>query len=98
MDNPTKPNVIHQYSVLPFSAPNYKKNFSKLKPLEYGCAICGKPVAYPYERPVVVVHGGDWAQTPEEEADTGNPGYMGVWGVGPDCHRKYLVVKEKSKP
>lgn len=83
------PNI---YSVPPFSGANYRKNERKLKDGETPCAICGKAVAYPYAHPVTVVGGGgDWARTEEEEVNESDPGYMGVWGIGPDCHKKFLV-------
>lgn len=77
------------YSVAPFSDPKYAENSKRLKTHEYGCAICGKPVKTPYEHSAVIVGGGDWARTEAEATDESDPGYMGVWGIGPDCHRKY---------
>ena len=85
--------TINRYKVLPFSGARYQKNFNKLKAREYGCAICGKPVAEPYENPVVVVNGGDWASSKEEAENESDPGYMGVWGIGPECHKKHLIKK-----
>lgn len=82
---------IYQYSVLPFSGPRYRENSSKLKDGDYGCAICGKSLPRPYKFEAVVVHGGDWASTKEEEENESDPGYMGSWGIGPDCHKKYLI-------
>lgn len=85
--------ILNQYTIDPFSSENYQKNSAKLKSSEYGCAICGKPVKPPYKHEATIVGGGAWAETPEEAADETDPGYMGVWGIGPDCHRKYLMKK-----
>lgn len=84
-------NPVNQYKVAPFSGVNYGKNFNKLRATEYGCAICGRPVAVPYAHEAAIVNGGDWATTQEEAENESDPGYMGVWGVGPDCHKKYLI-------
>lgn len=86
---------MNRYSVLPFSGANFHRNEKKLKSGETPCAICGKAVAHPFKHEVVVVGGGDWAQTEAEELDESDGGYMGVWGIGPDCHRKYLIKDEK---
>ena len=83
--------LLNIYSVLPFSGGRYEKNFARLPSGAYGCAICGKPVARPYLHSAVVVRGGDWARTINDVNDEGDPGYMGVWGIGPDCHRKHLL-------
>lgn len=83
--------MLNIYSVLPFSGTRYAENFKRLKDCEYGCAICGKPVATPYKHSAAIVDGGDWARTEAEAADDSDSGYMGVWGIGPDCHKKYLV-------
>jgi hypothetical protein len=83
--------VLNRYSILPFSGPRFKENERRLKDSETPCAICGKAVIYPYKHAVVVVGGGDWAMTEAEEQDESDSGYMGVWGIGPDCHRKYLI-------
>jgi hypothetical protein len=82
---------MNRYSVLPFSGANFKNNQDKLKSGESPCAICGRMVASPYKHYAVVVGGGDWARTREEEKDESDAGYMGEWGIGPDCHRKYLI-------
>ena len=82
---------LNRYSVPPFSGAKFRENEKNLKDGETPCAICGKAVSHPFAYPVVVVGGGDWAQTEAEEANESDPGYMGVWGVGPDCHRKHLI-------
>lgn len=81
---------MNTYKVAPFSGPRFRENERKLKEGETPCAICGKYVSRPYLHPVTVVAGGDWARTEAEEGDSADPGYMGVWGIGPDCHRKHL--------
>lgn len=81
---------MNKYTVLPFSGPKFNANQKKLKD-ETPCAICGKAVKFPYQHSAVVVGGGDWAVDEKEAADESDAGYMGVWGIGPDCHRKYLV-------
>lgn len=88
--------TINTYKVEPFSGPMYSKNFRNLGPSEYGCAICGKPVSEPYANPVSIVLGGTWALTQEEADDLTDPGHMGVWGIGPDCHKKYLVRRKAA--
>lgn len=87
---------LNQYKVSPFSAANYRKNSAKLKDTECGCAICGKSVSEPYAHEVVIVNGGDWAKTQEEAENESDPGYMGVWGIGPDCHKKHLIKPTKK--
>ncbi len=83
---------MNRYRVAPFSGPKYQKNFSSLRNNEQGCAICGKPLAQPYQHAAAVVHGGsDWASSESEANDIGDPGHMGTWWIGPDCHRKHLI-------
>lgn len=84
-------NILNRYNVLPFSGPRYGENFQKLDNEDPGCAICGRSVAQPYAHTATVVGGGDWAKTHAEVADTSDPGYMGTWPIGPDCHRKHLI-------
>lgn len=83
--------TLNRYTVLPFSGPCYSKNFKKLESDDPGCAICGKSVAKPYAHTATVVGGGDWALTQAEVDDVNDPGYMGPWPIGPDCHKKYLI-------
>lgn len=85
--------TLNRYSVLPFSGARFNENQNKLRDGETPCAICGKAVNTPYTHEAVVVGGGDWAASDSEASDVDDPGYMGVWGIGPDCHRKYLVKK-----
>ena len=81
---------MNTYSVAPFSGARFKENQARLKEGQTPCAICGKAVPFPYKHSAPVVAGGDWARTPEEAEDEDDPGYMGVWGIGADCHRRYL--------
>lgn len=83
--------MLNIYSVLPFSGPKFHENEKRLKDGEQPCAICGKAVSTPYKHSATVVGGGDWARTEAEAANESDSGYMGVWGIGPDCHKKYLV-------
>ena len=83
--------TLNRYKVEPFSAASYEKNFGKLESTEYGCAICGKSVVFPYLHEAVIVNGGTWATTSDEAENVDDSGYMGVWGIGPNCHKKYLV-------
>lgn len=80
---------MNTYTIAPFSGAKFKENEKRLKEGETPCAICGKAVPKPYQHSATVVAGGDWARTPEEAADDSDPGYMGVWGIGADCHRRY---------
>lgn len=83
------PNV---YRILPFDGPRFHDNQRRLKPGETPCAICGKAVKYPFKHSATVVRGGDWARTTEEAGNEEDPGYMGIWGIGPDCHQKHLIT------
>lgn len=73
------------YTVSPFSGKNYHKNASKVGELA-PCAICGKPVRNKAHAAVVVDGGGDWG---DERSDQNDPGYMGCYPVGPDCHKRF---------
>jgi hypothetical protein len=88
---------LNRYTVLPFSGARFHENESRLGDDELPCAICGKLVAQPFAHSATVVGGGDWAATLEEVADTADAGYMGVWGIGPNCHAKYLVKDTKGR-
>lgn len=78
------------YTVFPFSGEAYRKNEGRLKEGEVPCAICGRAVARPWRFSAVVVNGGDWARSQVEAENVEDPGYMGVWPIGPDCHRRFL--------
>ncbi|WP_219096272.1 hypothetical protein [Pseudomonas sp. UMAB-40] len=82
---------LNRYTVLPFSGARFHENESRLGDGELPCAICGKVVAQPFAHTATVVGGGAWAETAEDAANTTDAGYMGVWGIGPNCHAKYLV-------
>ena len=79
------------YNVFPFSGDVFRKNQERLKMDEIPCPICGRAVSKPYKHTVTIVRGGDWARSVAEETNESDPGYMGVWGVGPNCHKKYLM-------
>lgn len=83
--------TLNRYSILPFSGPRYEENDTKNRSDDPGCAICGKPVVKPYKHLATVVGGGDWAKTADEVNDVNNPGHMGTWPIGPNCHKKYLI-------
>jgi len=56
---------------------------------ELECAICGRAVKTPVQHYAVVIGGGsEWG---DESSDENDPGYMGCWAIGSDCHRKYKV-------
>lgn len=82
---------LERYSILPFTGPRYSENEKKNTLNEVGCAICGKLVTKPYVHTATVVGGGDWAINADEVANVNDPGYMGLWPIGPDCHKKYLI-------
>lgn len=88
---------MNTYTVLPFSGPKFQENERKLRDNETPCAICGKAVKSPYQHSAVVVGGGDWAKDEKEACDETDAGYMGTWGIGPDCHRKYLAKSEELR-
>lgn len=98
-------NPFYIYKVLPFSGPKYSKNQEKYdndngtEDQVHLCAICGKPVKYPYEFQACVVQGGDWARTMDEieNKDESDAGWMGLFGIGPDCHRKNVLAKVPDK-
>ena len=77
------------YSVAPFSL--WKKSKSNVRGITgRECAICGKQVREPFKHLAIVIDGGArWAST-EADVDLSDPGYMGEYPIGPDCHRKYL--------
>lgn len=83
-----------KYNVPPFSGANYGKNSGKCRGDESPCAICGKPVKDASAKHFATVIGGGSAWG-DENSDANDPGYMGGWPVGTDCHRKH-VVKEAA--
>lgn len=78
-----------RYSVPPFSGGRYHANASKAGDL-CPCAICGRGVKDTAKAAsATVIGGGDtWG---DDQSDTSDPGYMGGYLVGPDCHRRFLV-------
>ena len=88
--------VVSKYSIQPFSGPNWKKNDARATKLgleELGCAICGKPVKEVRFSAIVVGGGAAWG---DMGSDSEDPGYMGTWNIGADCHRKYVISKETA--
>lgn len=81
-----------KYKIPPFSGKNYHKNSCITPGGTVPCAICGKPIKDGMAKHHAVVTGGgaSWGDAKSVENDAG---YMGMWPVGNDCHRKY-VVKE----
>ena len=81
-----------KYTVPPFSRGLWLD--SNVTPQDNPCAICGKSIidTRPASeggraRIAVVINGGiDWGDLDSDETD---PGYMGGWLIGPDCHRKF---------
>ncbi len=85
--------LTSRYSVAPFSLWKDSNHVRGITGRE--CAICGKQVREPFKHTAVVVDGGvQWADA--EDADPSDPGYMGEYPVGPDCHKKYRLTNEKG--
>jgi hypothetical protein len=76
-----------RYRVSPFSGARYHENARRAGIYE-PCGICGKAVKAPTHRAVVVDGGGAWG---DERSDTNDPGYMGTFPIGSDCHRKHVL-------
>lgn len=82
---------LYRYKVSPFSGTDYHKHASLVRAGFDQCAICGRPVKRPAAHKAVVINGGSaWGDSKSDEDD---PGYMGLWSVGPDCHKR-LVESE----
>jgi len=85
---------FYRYSVLPFSHPSYDKNAGKVPVSDPGCeawmscGICGLPTKVSVETWGVVINGGaDWG----DENSPEDGGHMGVFPIGPGCHRRYRL-------
>ncbi len=80
--------VVTSYSVPPFSL--WKDSKSLVRRITgRECGICGKQVREPFKHMAAVIDGGArWAR-PGQEVDRFAPGYMGLYPIGPDCHKKY---------
>lgn len=78
-----------RYSVKPFSGARYHENAQKAGDLS-PCAICGKGVKnVPAAASATVIDGGSaWG---DDQSDQTDPGYMGAYLIGPDCHRRHVV-------
>lgn len=84
-----------KYRVPPFSGKHYHVNSCAAPPGTSPCAICGQPVLTGSSIPtfsghphwaVVVDGGSEWGN---EDSDEEDPGYMGWWPIGNDCHRRW---------
>jgi hypothetical protein len=86
-------NTYPRYSVKPFSLWTKKTNIDE-KEDSTPCAICGKQIKNDNQKAIwiVVVNGGEWARNEEEATNDSDPGFMGGWPVGSDCHKKYLLT------
>ena len=77
-----------KYEVKPFSGKNYAKNSSLSPGQTSPCAICGKSIKHPWPHQAIVINGGsNWGDLNSDEND---PGYMGCWPIGNNCHKKYV--------
>ena len=78
------------YSVRPFSGARYHENSRKTGAGSEACAICGKPTKTDAAKhwAIVVDGGASWG---DESSDEKDPGYMGSFPIGNDCHRRYAV-------
>lgn len=78
------------YSVRPFGGADYSRNAARCRDGATPCAICGRSVKDTSKAvfAVVVDGGAAWG---DAQSYTRDPGYMGGFPVGPDCHRKYRV-------
>lgn len=72
------------YKVTPFSGKNYHENAQGASD---PCCICGKHVKAPKHWACVIDGGAAWG----DETSESDPGHMGWYPVGPDCHRKHVV-------
>lgn len=73
-----------KYSVRPFSGKRWKTGIIP----DNACAICGKPVAVPWQHVAIVIEGGsEWG----DETSPKDGGWMGCFPVGPDCHRRHVI-------
>jgi hypothetical protein len=81
----------HRYAREPFSGDGWKRASIPAKPL---CGICGRVVkGGTFEDGwtlwgVVVDGGASWG---DEHSDESDPGYMGWFPIGKDCHALYCV-------
>jgi len=82
--------TLGKYTVPPFSQKTREHN---VLDDEFECGICGRSVKTPIQHEGIVINAGtDWG---DDSSDQNDPGYMGCWAIGSDCHRKYKV-KQRS--
>lgn len=73
----------------PFSGPRYRENADLCAEDESPCVVCGRPIREPScGREVCVVDGGARFARVDETVDTDDPGFMGLYPVGPECAKK----------
>jgi hypothetical protein len=80
----------HRYAQAPFSGKGWHGNHSD----EPMCGICGRVVKGGtfddgWTLWGVVVNGG--ASWGDERSDESDPGYMGWFPIGRDCHKRHLI-------
>lgn len=91
----------YQYTVPPFSQKPDDKvidaawkramRIEKATGAEFlDCGICGRPVQTTTLTWGIVIDGGGSWGTPESPEDNG---HMGMFPIGPDCHRKYKATE-----
>lgn len=84
-----KGGTMARYIVNPFSGKNYHRNESRCPDPMLPCGICGKPIdPQKAKHWAVVIDGG--ARWGDMKSDMEDPGYMGEWPIGNDCHKKYV--------
>lgn len=83
----------NRYSVPPFSqtgGPTFGKSANNDDTLP--CAICKRPVKNPKHWAVVTDAGDRWGDAKDAVmACSGNPGYMGEFPIGSDCHKRFFL-------
>lgn len=80
---------INLYSVLPFSQRKMGRKTNQSDGLH--CAICGQKVKEPVQHWAVVTDGGArWGNKIDVEQGSQNHGFMGMFAIGPNCHKKYF--------
>jgi len=84
--NTAKPS---RYTVAPFSGPDYQKRSARCPDDAAPCAICGKAIKGEWPHTAIVIEGG--AAWGDESSDENDPGHMGAFPVGRDCHKKYAA-------
>jgi hypothetical protein len=93
--------AVKQLAVIaPFNPANgyTNKRVETVPNNQEACCVCGKKVM-PYKAEwATVVDGGKRFAMRGEEIDDRDPGYMGMFPVGPDCARKLVLVRVAIDP